>query len=64
MRDTDRKNNDFIFTLEKEQAKWALERQSLNEKIKNLEESTDWEKSKSLHFKNDQMKTKKPNGLY
>ena len=59
-----RKNNEFIFTLEKEQAKWTLEKENLNEKVKNLEESLEWEKQRNAQLKNEANKTKKAPGLY
>ena len=64
IREIDRKNNEFIFTLEKEQAKWTLEKENLNEKVKNLEESLEWEKQRNAQLKNEANKTKKAPGLY
>lgn len=36
-----------MFSQEKESSKWSMERDSLQEKIKQLEDSLEWERNKS-----------------
>ncbi len=44
----EKKAMDQIFQSEKDSSKWGLERQNMLQKIKNLEDNLEWQRSKNL----------------
>lgn len=46
LKEAERKNMDHVFALEKESSKWQMERQNLLDKVKALEDTIEWDRSK------------------
>ena len=52
----EKKAMDQIFQSEKDSSKWGLERQNMLQKIKNLEDNLEWQRSKNLVKSKTQLK--------